>query len=201
MAYVALSCLTHYVLIPEPPPSADFFPRQGHVIVNSVAGETVRILKDCYSGDPSLVEIDVLLEPGRSVPMPHIHIGMTEVFTALEEQTNLVISGNIRSLQPGESITIHEGVPHQPFNPGKVSSRVKVSLQPVGFFDLCLVSIHGLLTKPEEERGWLVTQMQLARYATFCNIYRVDIPVWLQQSGLFFADPTLRLLGFRRWEE
>lgn len=200
-AYIVLSLFTHYIIFPEASPKVDDFPRQGITVTNAIAGETITFVKDRYTGDPGLVEIEVSLNPQSSVPMMHVHSLMTEVFTALEGNTSMLESNNVHRLKVGQSIEIKPGTPHLPLNTSDALSIVKVSMQPVGVFDLCLVNIHGFLSQSPAQQAWLTTQLQLARYAWFCDVYRSDIPVWLQKSGLFIGIPTLRALGFKAWKE
>lgn len=199
--YFIGSCLLHYLVFPEPAPCPNSFPRKGDVIKNPLAGETFRYTKDRYTGDPSVVEIEVELQARGSVPLAHIHSNMNEVFTGLFGQTHLMNQEVLHKLQPGESIQVGAGGAHLPFNPGPGIARVKVSMQPIGVFDLCLVNIHRFLASPDSQRSWLTTELQLARFAPFCDVYRHDLPVWIQKTGLFFVVPTLRALGFKAWEE
>jgi len=201
IAYIVLSLFTHYIIFPEESPKADNFPRQGITITNAIAGETITFVKDRYTGDPNLVEIQVSLNPQSSVPMMHVHSLMTEVFTSLQGNTCMLEKSNVHQLKVGQSIEIKPGTPHLPLNTSDALSIIKVSMLPVGVFDLCLVNIHEFLSQPPTQQTWLTTQFQLARYAWFCDVYRSDIPVWLQKAGLFIGIPTLRILGFKAWEE
>ena len=201
LIYFVSSCFIHYLLLPENEPSPDSFPRTGDTVVNPVAGETIRFTKDRYTGEPSRVEIEVEIKASGSIPLAHIHSNMHEVFTGLTGTTHLTHQENRKSIGPGEALQIQAGEAHLPFNPGPGIARVKVSMQPIGVFDLCLVNIHQFLATPLSERSWLHTQLQLARFASFCDVYRSDIPVWIQKVGLFAANPTLRALGYRAWAE
>ena len=78
-------------------------------------------------------------------------------------------------------------------------ARFTVAMKPVGVFDLCLVNLHSFLDSGDNTGNWLREQMQLARFAQFCDVYRADIPLFAQRVGLFLITPTLRALGFERW--
>ena len=199
--YLVGTCILHYVVIPETAPSPDSFPKNGDTIYNHLAGESVRFIKDRYTGDPSRVEIEVELKASGSVPLAHTHADMNEVFTGVLGTTHLMHLGQLHQLEPGESIEISSGQAHLPFNPGPDTAKVRVSMQPIGVFDLCLLNIHRFLASPASQESWVTTQLQLARFAPFCDVYRHDVPIWIQQAGLFFVVPTLRALGFRAWEE
>ena len=199
-AYLLVSCVVHYILLPESYPGPGDFPRHGQTFINPESGESVTFIKDRYQGDPDEVVIQVEFAVEGSVPLAHVHSNMNEVFSGLEETTHLLVDGVEHTLTRGQSIEIKAGTPHLPYNKTANASKVKVQMNPVGVFDLCLVNIHQTLSKPASHGNWLDTQLQLARYASLCDVYRGDIPVWIQKVGLFFIAPTIRALGYPAWK-
>jgi len=197
--YLGLSCTLHYMVFPEPEPPEDLFPRAGERVVNQSAGEEILFLKDRFSGDPNKVTIQVDLRAGGSVPNAHVHGSMNEVFIGLKGEASLALYESKHTLRPRTRALVPAGAAHLPANPGDKPARFQVEMEPIGVFDLCLVQIHNLMDKPKENRNWITEQMQLARMATFCDVYRGELPVWIQKAGLFFMDPTLRAMGFPRW--
>ena len=200
-SYLFLSCIVHYLLFPETMPNAKDYPRQGDTVLNEAAGERVTFTKDRFTGNADEVIIEVDLAAHGSIPMAHIHSKMDEVFSAIESTTQLTVDGETHSLAPGNSIHIPAGVPHLPHNTSATPSKIQVTMTPIGVFDLCLVNIHRTLGATAAGQSWISTQLQMARYAQFCDVYRGDVPVWLQQAGLFLLAPTIRLLGYHPWQE
>ena len=199
--YLIGSCVVHYILLPEAVPQESDYPKQGHVILNQEAGERVVFTKDRFQGNPNEVIIEVDLAAKGSIPMAHLHVNMNEVFRGVEAKTELMVSGKVHTLTPGESIDIPAGIPHLPYNTSDTASRIQVTMNPIGMFDLCLVNIHRTLSRSTQEQNWLSQQLQLSRYAYFCDVYRADLPTWVQQAGLFFLTPTIRALGYHAWKE
>jgi|MDSW01.1.fsa_nt_gb quercetin dioxygenase-like cupin family protein len=198
--YFLTSCLCHYIIFPEALPTDQNYPRQGDIILNASAGERVQFVKDRFQGNPNEVIIEVELDAHGSIPMSHVHINMNEVFTGLEAQTSLEVNGTVHTLENSQSVTVAAGAPHLPYNASATPSKIQVAMEPIGSFDLCLVNIHRTLAKEPSEQSWLSQQLQLSRYAYFCDVYRGDIPVWVQQAGLFFITPTIRALGYHAWK-
>ena len=198
--YLFVSCLVHYIILPEALPDLEDYPKQGDVIFNQQAGERVEFTKDRFHGDPNVVIIEVDLAANGSVPMAHVHSNMHEVFSGLTAQTEMQINNKRHTLTRGQSVDVPAGAAHLPYNTSSTPSKVEVVMNPVGVFDLCLVNIHRLLSRPESEQNWLRTQLQLARYASFCDVYRPDIPILVQQVGLFFLNPTIRAMGYHAWK-
>ena len=193
--------MIHYVVFPEAQPQAEDFPRQGETLVNAEAGERVVFTKDRFHEDSNEVIIEVELAANGSVPLAHVHVNMNEVFTGITAQTELRVNDTLHTLTTGQSIDIPAGTPHLPYNTSPTPSKVQVVMNPIGVFDLCLVNIHRTLSRPDDEQNWFSTQLQLSRYAYFCGVYHAGIPLWLQQAGLFFLDPTLRAMGYHAWKE
>lgn len=198
--YLLFSCTIHYILYPEPLPNKTNFPKTGDTILNKSAGERVIFTKSRFQGDPNEVVIQVDLSARGSIPMAHVHTEMDEVFSGLEAKTSLMANGKIHTLENGQSFIITAGTPHLPYNDSDTASRIQVSMKPIGMFDLCLTNIHRVLDQAETKQNWLSTQLQLSRYAYFCDVYHADIPIPLQQAGLFFLTPTLRALGYHAWK-
>lgn len=200
LGYLLLSCLCHYIIFPEALPSEENFPKQGDVIVNKAAGERVVFIKDRFQGNPDEVIIQVELAAHGSIPMSHVHSTMNEVFTGLEAQTSLMVIDTLHTLEINQAVTVSAGTPHLPYNASATPSKIQVAMEPIGMFDLCLVNIHRTLAQDTSEQSWLSQQLQLSRYAYLCGVYRGDMPVWLQQAGLFFMTPTVRAMGYHAWK-
>ena len=197
--YVALSCLTHYWLLPELPVPSQLAPERGTLITNARAGEEIRVLRDRFETDGAFVQIEVTLAPGGSVPLAHIHDNIEEHFVGVEGTTVLTIDGSTHLLNPGETLIVPPGTPHVPSNPSSETVRFEVTFPAEGNLDIFLVQVHGFLGHGKEPPSPLDRALQLTRYADAYDVYLAGLPLRLQMVGLWLLTPTLRMLGYRRF--
>ena len=198
--YLALSHVVHHFVFPEPPIPSSLAPHKGTHIVNPVAGEEIRIIRDRFETNGSLVEIEVTLAPGGAVPLAHIHQYTREIFIGIEGTTLLTVNGVEHQLRPGTTFEVDPAVAHVPSNPSEEAVRFRVIMSPPRDLDVCLVQVHQFLSQEHIHSSWVTKTLQLMRYAHTYDIYLAGPPLLLQRIGLWLLTPTLRMLGYERFE-
>lgn len=197
--YFVMGALLHYWVFPEPSPGPSHQPVAGDEIVNHFSGERLVFLRTGCETGGSYTENELHLQPGGSVPKPHIHLNEDETFEIVIGRLTLIENGKEIVLGPGDSHTIAKGVPHQPFNRGDEPVVARVRITPAGRMDLMLAQVHGFLTEkatPRNEWEWF---MQAMLYTAYYGTYLAKPPVAVQKVLSFLVSPTARLLGYRSW--
>ena len=80
--YLTVSCLIHYVALPEPALPTDLAPKVGTIIHNARAGEKILVTQDRFETHGKFVQIEVTLEFT-------FLSGMTSKTFLLQERANL----------------------------------------------------------------------------------------------------------------
>ena len=81
-AYLLVSCVVHYILLPESYPGPGDFPRHGQTFINPESGESVTFIKD-IKVTRIVIQVEFAVE--GSVPLAHVHSNMNEVFSGLRQ--------------------------------------------------------------------------------------------------------------------
>ena len=174
----------------------------GHRIRNAFNGETF-IFTDVVE-TPDFVQFDVYLEPGgvlTGTGRHHIHPLADEEFTVKEGRLILSISGERRSLGPGESFVVTRGTPHY-FRNGHdgetlFTTRFTPGQQFLRFF---LNMSMGTANRPEwyDARGEPSLVLRaLALHAYSGHAYAAAFPVWFQKALFALLTPVALLKGYR----
>ena len=88
---------------------------------------------------------------------------------------------------------------HVPSNPFDKPAKFTVLIQPAALLGVCLVQLHGFMEQTGISPNSPLGVLQAARYALAYDVYLAHVPIELQKIGLMLIDPTLRLLGFERY--
>jgi mannose-6-phosphate isomerase-like protein (cupin superfamily) len=113
VAYVGLSSLLHYVVVPEPGPDLSDLPRAGTTIVNERISSRFVFRQTTIETDGRLFEWDNFVEPGGGpIDLPHLHPHMREVFHVVGGEIRFVIEGEERIVGAGSEIAAEPGSVH-----------------------------------------------------------------------------------------
>ncbi len=174
----------------------------GHRIRNAFNGETFIFTHVVET--PEFVQFDVYLEPGgvlTGTGRHHMHPLADEEFIVRQGKLMLSISGERRTLGPGESFTVTRGTPHY-FRNGHdgetlFTTRFTPGQQFLRFF---LNMAMGTANRPEwyDARGEpSLVLRSLALHAYSGHAYAADFPVWLQKALFALLTPIAMLKGYR----
>ncbi len=83
------------------------------------------------SSGPELLEVEATYGPGGEAPPKHLHPSQDEHFEVLEGELRVRVGdGGERVLAKGEEVDVPRGVPHQMWNPGAETARVRWQTRP-----------------------------------------------------------------------
>jgi quercetin dioxygenase-like cupin family protein len=107
-------------------------------------------------------EVAFTAQPGGPAPPPHVHPRQREIFTLEEGDFELLLDGEWRALQPGDSVTVEAGATHTYRNEGTRTARVRTVHEPGLSFDQYLRDLHATIT---EHGSMKITPAVAARMA------------------------------------
>jgi quercetin dioxygenase-like cupin family protein len=201
LAYIIFGALLDKVIFPEAEPTSDYYPNEGQVFVSKSEGFRQTILKR----ENGLVWSELVLEPYAPGPPEHIHTTLSENFIVTEGTLSLLVNGEKKILQPGESLLVTPGTAHKPFN--ETSSRVviKPPLTPEYAlpeqFAVFLTQAYGYFDESESNSQPPKALLQMSRFSPKYELWLAGPPVPLQKFSYFLIGPTARLLGYRSYYE
>lgn len=197
LAYVLIGALLDKVIFPEAEPGSDYYPREGQVFVSKTEGFRQTILKR----DNGLVWSELVLEPYAAGPPEHIHTSFPENFIVAEGTLSLLVNGEKKLLRAGESLLVHPGTPHKPFNETDSRVVVKGPLTPEygipDWFSVFLTQAYGFFDESESNSQPPQALLQMSRFSPKYDSWLARPPVSLQKALFFVISPTARLLGYR----
>jgi mannose-6-phosphate isomerase-like protein (cupin superfamily) len=84
------------------------------------------------ASDPDALEVEATYDGGDSPPPSHLHPAQDEHFEVLEGSMRAIVGGEEQSLGAGEELDIPRETPHQMWNPGEATARVRWVTAPRG---------------------------------------------------------------------
>jgi mannose-6-phosphate isomerase-like protein (cupin superfamily) len=206
-AYVLISSLFHYVVLPEPGPDPSDLPRRGATIVNEGIHSTFVYRQTSIETAGRLFEWDSLVEPGGGpIAFPHRHPHMRETFRAIDGDIRFVVDGRQRVVQPGEELVVPPGSVHAFQNASASPVHIVTRLEPAEEGPWDDLAHRGLLIDSQfvqlQRAGGLgrVSVVQLIVFGSrFKQGYAPAIPAWLQDLISFLVAPTARLFGLHAY--
>ena len=126
--------------------------RPGQTVANPVTGERFTFLETAASSGGELLEFDLALGAGGSVPFAHVHPVQTERFEMTAGEMTFRLGRRSVVAGPGEVVTVEPGVRHSFANRGTEDVRVRVAVSPAlameeMFADVIEMAEAGRLTR------------------------------------------------------
>jgi quercetin dioxygenase-like cupin family protein len=81
---------------------------------------------------PEVLEVEATYGPAGKPPPPHLHPEQDESFEVLAGTLTARMDGDERKLEPGDTLAIPKGTPHQMWNSGNEETRVRWETRPAG---------------------------------------------------------------------
>ena len=197
--YFICGYLIHAYVLPEPVPTEEMYPVSGDVITNSFAGEQIIFIKSGIETGGQYSVREFHLKAGGAVPRAHIHTEYDETFKVIKGTLTVILNGEERVLNPGDSLMVPRGVAHQPMNKGAIELVTMNSVSPAGLHDLMLAQMHGFFTEKERVRTKAEFFLQAMLFVNYYKTYTADLPVVVQKILSFLLAPTARIVGYRSW--
>jgi quercetin dioxygenase-like cupin family protein len=112
------------------PMAAPRVPEMAEVIENPVSGERIVIRRSGDETGGELLEFDLFLPPGGSVPAGHVHPAQEERFTVVAGRMRFRLGRRTLLAGPGETVTVPRGTAHWFGNAGEDESHAVVEVRP-----------------------------------------------------------------------
>jgi mannose-6-phosphate isomerase-like protein (cupin superfamily) len=154
-------------------------------IMNPVTGDRMTILQPAHDSQGRYAKICFDLPPGAKGSPLHYHTKMDETFTVLKGCLTMEIEqkGNIRILNPGESLQVPAGTHHSFCNPSSDWVTFTTENSPATGFEQFIRGLYGLAIEGQVNAEGMPTNfLQLAVLLKLSDTIPVGIPPILFQS-------------------
>ncbi|MBO9155365.1 cupin domain-containing protein [Chitinophaga sp. GCM10012297] len=196
-AYLVAGNLLHRIIFPEKKPAVSKCFKPGQELYSKTEGFRQTVVKQ----ENGYVHCTLQIAPFAAGPPVHIHTGFDEIFQIENGELTVWVNGEIKKLQPGETLRIPKGTPHKPYNETADTIRIKGAIAFPEKFAFCLVQVYAVMdSQPGFERSSkAILQMPLFQANGFDSYLADGPPVFLQKTMGFVIAPLARLLGYRSY--
>ena len=171
----------------------------GDALENPVSGQQLIVWNTARDTGGELLEVESVytkLTPSR--PLAHYHPRQEERFEVLHGKLNVLESGQERTLEAGEVLTVAPGVPHQMWA-AEAGTRVNWQTRPALKTEAFFETIWGLAKDGKVTDKGVPNLLRVALIAReYEDVFRLASPPWAVQRLLFGSlAPIGILLGYR----
>lgn len=160
----------------------------GQTISNSITGETLTFMQTAQMTGGAFLEFLLVLKPGSTVPMKHVHTEQDEIFGVISGMVNVEVGAKKFVIKPGETILMEKGIPHRWWNNPETSSELNVRFIPAKNTEEFFEEIFALASSGKTKNNGAPTFMQAAGMCGKYGIYHPWIPVFLQKTVSRFVN-------------
>jgi mannose-6-phosphate isomerase-like protein (cupin superfamily) len=193
VAYVVIGLLATRLLFVPPEVELTNYFRPGDQFGSAVEGFVQTVL--AVDGDWLHTRLEIA--PQAAGPPEHVHLDFDEKFTVREGVVSLLVNGEKRVLQAGESFTVPKMTPHKPFNEtarvAVIQSDTDTKSIPIEFA-YYLTQMYPVMDRRE---GTMPTLLQLSAFGNRMDTWIPGSPITAQRMLRTILAPTARLLGYR----
>lgn len=159
---------------------------KGQTITNKVTGEVITFLECASDSNGKRLTFELILSPGSTVPMKHIHTKQDEIFETLEGTVNVRIGNEDKVIPAGEQALMPKNIAHKWWNNSANEAKLKVTFLPAHNVEDFFVEMFSLANACRTKPNGAPTFLQAAVLCGKYNIYHPRIPIFLQRavSGL-----------------
>jgi mannose-6-phosphate isomerase-like protein (cupin superfamily) len=175
-------------------------PAAGETIENPATGETLTFVVTAADSDGALLQVDVVMAPGRPGPPVHVHRSFSEHHDVREGRLAILLAGAERVLEAPAAIDIPRGTPHTFRVVGDQPVRTVVDYRPPGRYEDFIERLYALAREGKTDaEGAPRNILQTAVIARpHLDEFALAKPPYAVQKALFAVlAPVGRLFGFR----
>lgn len=165
---------------------------KGQTIYNTVTGETLTFLQTAYDNNGERLVFELLLNPGSTVPMKHIHTEQDEIFEVISGEVNIEVGKKQRQLKPGDNALMPKKIPHRWWNQSSEKALLTVTFIPAHNTEDFFVEMFALASSGRTKKKGAPTFMQAAVMCGKYDIYHPKIPVIIQKMVSKIARMILK---------
>ncbi len=194
--YLLLGYLFHFVIFPETKPDPKQYVKPGDRFGSTSVGDELTVIDK--EGD--YLRVQLAFAPRAEGPPLHIHSGWDERFKTQSGKLGLIVNGEKKALEPGESTTVRKGIAHKPYNADDGPTVAESSMPAV--FVMYLSQVYGFIDEDEKNLRPPRILLQMALFNQYFDSYLGDgPPVFIQKIQNVLLIPAARLLGYRSFYE
>jgi mannose-6-phosphate isomerase-like protein (cupin superfamily) len=173
--------------------------RTNHTITNPAIGHRITFLQTGEQTNGQLLQIEYAVDRQESEPaIPlHKHLKCEERFETVHGKLGVVLNGDRRVLEAGESVTIPPGTPHTFWNAGDGELRFITDVRPPGDLQTYWETVFGLAQDGKVNANGAPNLLQLAVVAPLADSYRPSAPVVATKALIVVLGAIGRLLGYK----
>lgn len=173
--------------------------KAGDVFANPITGESGYIRLGTQETNGELIVSDLRVRLGGAVIGAHIHPTVDERFTVLNGKIGYLLGEKRGVLQPGESIALPHGIPHDWWNAGEQEARVIVEMRPGRRMEQLVTTLFSLAREGKTNKQGVPNPFQMAIIAQeFADVVVfLKPPRWIQKLLFGMLAPVGRLLGYK----
>lgn len=119
-------------------------PRAGETIQNPATGETTTFVVTAADSDGALLQLDVVMAPGRPGTPRHVHRLFAETHDVREGRLGITMDGSERVIEAPGTIEIPRGTPHTFRVVGEAPVRTVVEHRSPGRYEDFIDRLYAL---------------------------------------------------------
>lgn len=160
---------------------------KGQTIYNTVTGEALTFLQTAKDTNGEKLVFDLLLNPGSTVPMKHVHTMQDEIFEIVSGEVNIEVGKELKHLKAGDKAVMPKNIPHRWWNESSEEARLTVTFIPAHNTEDFFIQMFALASGGLTKKNGAPTFRQAAVMCRKYNIYHPKIPVIVQKAASLFA--------------
>ncbi len=193
--YLAIGNLLHRAIYRLPSPDPASYPKAGDVLVSRIEG----FIQKVTGIEGEWITSEMVVEPNSPGPPFHYHETFDELFSVVEGTLHVRVHKDVKRVNPGETLLVPAGTPHQPFNPTAVRVVLASAEPSIPItFAACLVQLYALMDAEVPMSG-MDMALQMSVIDPICDTHIGDIPAPLWVTLKVVLAPAARLLGYRNY--
>ena len=197
--YLAIGYLLHAVLFPLDEPDISSYFKPGQTFYSEAEGLRQTVVKH----EEGLVYCELVMYPHAPGPPKHIHARFDEHFATTNGTLSVWLDGEVKKVNPGETLQVLRGVPHKPFNETSDTLYLRGTIALPEKFVFGLVQVYGLMDSHPDFGKMPATLFMMApiQQAGFDSFLAEGPPVVIQRIMSFLLTPASRLMGYKHYYE
>ena len=172
----------------------------GDVVVAPRSGKRVQFRERPADPDHDPLRFEMWLDADGHGPMEHVHPEQTEWLSVVDGRLGVSVTGDRRTLGPGERVTIPAGVRHRFRNAGDGTLHLEGGVDPGLRTEAFMRVTYGLARDgaPATPSGMPLNLLRLAVLLEEYDdmLYLARVPERLQRLGVRLVAPLGRLAGY-----
>ncbi len=171
--------------------------RPGDVIENPLSGERFVFRQTARETNGELLQFDLFLRPGGSVPVEHVHGRQEERFEIVNGSVGFRVAGREQIAEVGQVLTVAPGTGHVLWNSGDGEAHVAIGFRPALNTETMFETICGLARDGKSNKRGMPGPLQTIVLAREYQVFLPRLPIVAQRPAVALLAPLARLLGYR----